>query len=56
MANEDEIQSIEKFLERLKGYSCGNHKQLEKQMLNRMKYLKQEEKKEFNPQASLRYE
>ena len=37
---DDEIRTIEKFLERLKGYGCGGHKQLEKQMLNRIKILK----------------
>ena len=37
---EEEIESINKFLERLKGYGCGYHKQLEKQMLNRIKKLK----------------
>ena len=36
----DEIKNIDKFLERLKGYGCGYHKQLEKQMLNRIKLLK----------------
>ena len=37
---DDEITTINKYLERLKGYSCGYHKQLEKQMLNRIKSLK----------------
>ena len=36
----DEINNINKFLERLKGYGCGYHKQLEKQMLNRIKELR----------------
>ena len=29
--------------QRLKGYGCGYHKQLEKQMLNRIKQLKKKE-------------
>ena len=33
------INEIEKFIERLKGYGCGYHKQLEKQMLNIIKNL-----------------
>ena len=37
---DDEITTINKFLERLRGYGCGYHKQLEKQMLNRIKLLK----------------
>lgn len=36
---QDEIKSIKSFLERLRGYGCGYHKQLEKQMLNRIKKL-----------------
>lgn len=39
---DDEITTIRKYLERLKGYNCGYHKQLEKQMLNRIKLLSQE--------------
>ena len=31
---------LNKFLERLKGYACGEHKQLEKMILNRKKVLK----------------
>lgn len=34
-----EIVAINTFLERLKGYGCGYHKILEKQMLNRIKKL-----------------
>ena len=37
---DNEITTINKYLERLRGYSCGYHKQLEKQMLNRIKLLK----------------
>lgn len=38
----EEIDTIEKFLQRLRGYGCGYHKQLEKQMLNRIKDLRKE--------------
>lgn len=40
-AFEEEIDNLNKILERLKGYGCGYHKQLEKQILNRIKILKQ---------------
>ncbi len=39
VAVDDIVKEIEKDLERLKGYACGYHKQLEKQMLNRIKKL-----------------
>ena len=42
--NDDEIESINKFLERLRSYGCGYHKQLEKQMLNKIKKLKSHKK------------
>ena len=37
---ESETVFLSKVLERLKGYGCGQHKQLEKQILNRLKELK----------------
>jgi len=41
-----EKETIEKYLERLNGYACGNHIQLKKQMLNRLKDLRNRENKE----------
>ena len=41
---DDEITTIYKFLERLRGYACGYHKELEKQMLNRIEQLKKVKK------------
>jgi len=35
-----EIEDRNKILERLKGYGCGYHKQLEKMILNQIKKLK----------------
>jgi len=43
----EEIKNIVKFKEQLKGYSCGHHKQLQKQMDNRIKKLKQKLNKEL---------
>ena len=43
---DDEITTTDKYLERLRGYACGYHKQLEKQMLNRIKLLKQSHKED----------
>ena len=34
------ITELEKILERLNGYGCGKHKQLEKQIINNIKVLK----------------
>ena len=34
-----EIIFLEKVLERLKGYACGEHKQLEKMIQNRIKQI-----------------
>lgn len=45
---EDEISEINKYLERLRGYGCGYHKQLENQMLNRIKKLIKENGKAKN--------
>jgi hypothetical protein len=36
---DEEVKEIDKFLERLRGYGCGYHKHLEKQMLNHKKRL-----------------
>lgn len=38
----NEILFLNKVLERLKGYACGRHKNLEKMILNRQKKLKRE--------------
>lgn len=40
MSEEDETIFLNKALERLKGYACGQHKQLEKMILNRIKKVK----------------
>lgn len=37
---ESEIEFIEKVRERLRGYSCGYHKQLDKMLVNRSKKIK----------------
>lgn len=42
--SKDQEEFINKCLERLKGYACGGHKQLEKQMLNRIKNIQREVK------------
>ncbi len=39
---EKEIVEINKFIQRLRGYGCGQHIQLDKQMLNRIKELQNE--------------
>ena len=36
----EEINNLEKIRERLKGYACGYHKQLDKQIKNRISKLK----------------
>jgi hypothetical protein len=43
---DDEIVFLDKVLERLKGYVCGGHKQLEKMILNRQKSLGKGQEKE----------
>ena len=48
---DDEITTINKFLEQLKGYKCGYHKQLENQMLNRINLLKYLENKNGRPKT-----
>jgi hypothetical protein len=37
---EDEISFLKKARERLRGYHCGEHKELDKMILNRIKELK----------------
>jgi hypothetical protein len=41
----EEIVFLGKVLERLKGYACGEHKQLEKMIINRKNNVKAGEKK-----------
>lgn len=40
---EDELIFLDKVLERLSGYHCGQHKQLEKMILNRKRKVKHNE-------------
>ena len=39
--NEEEIIFLNKVKERLKGYACGYHKELENMINNRIKYLEE---------------